>query len=432
MSFSILHVVLLGLLIPWVSAEPSRIQKRSFRVDRVKNTHFKGHNGPRSLLKAYRKYQMPVSDELLEAVANQEEPLNRRWFFKTTKPLSSNSNHKNKIANYGLVTATPQVGDIEFISPISIGGQTINVDFDSGSADLWVFSTQLPPTSTKGHQLYDHTKSKTFKLLPNETFTINYGDGSAASGNVGTDTVHVGGVTVTGQAIEMATKVSSAFIDDVPNNGLLGLASSKLSQVKPTKQKTFFENLMPSLAEPLWTADLRRNKVGAYEFGRIDGGKFKQDLAWVSANTTEGFWQFSTSGYAVGRRGNDSTSSEDLTRVETANIIADTGTTLMLVAKEVSEAYYKQVPGAKNTPHLGGMTFPCHVELPDLWLDVGGVYKARIRGEDINFTKLRKDLCYGGIQPTTSKQQIWGDVFFRSQFVVFHGGNSSLGLAPHA
>ncbi|KAK3986179.1 penicillopepsin [Cladorrhinum sp. PSN332] len=425
MPFSLLDVVLLGLLIPWASAAPGQIQKRSFRIDRVKNTHFRGHNGPRSLLKTYRKYQMPVPDELLDAVA---APLSRRWFSKSTKP-SSDSETAN---HYGLVTATPQLGEIEFLSPITIGGQTINVDFDSGSADLWVFSTQLPSAATKGHQLYDHAKSKTFQMLPNQTFNIKYGDGSAAAGNVGTDTVAVGGITVTSQAVEMATTVSSAFIDDVPNNGLLGLASSKLNQVKPTKQKTFFENLMPFLAEPVWTADLRKNKVGAYEFGRIDRDKFGQDLTWVEANTTEGFWQFSTSGYAVG---NNETAGLNLNKLsETATTIADTGTTLMLVAREVSEAYYKQVPGAKNTPHLGGVTFPCGVELPDLFLDVGGAgkYVARIRGEDINFTKLKGNLCYGGIQPTTSKQQIWGDVFFRSQFVVFHGGNNSLGMAPHA
>lgn len=34
------------------------------------------------------------------------------------------------------VAATSQEGDSEFLSPINIGGQTMNMDFDTGSSDL--------------------------------------------------------------------------------------------------------------------------------------------------------------------------------------------------------------------------------------------------------------------------------------------------------
>jgi len=39
--------------------------------------------------------------------------------------------------------------------------------------------------------------------------------------------------------------------------------------------------------------------------------------------------------------------------------------------------------------------------------------------------------CFGGVQPTTSDLQIWGDIFFKSQFVAFNGGNNTLGMAEH-
>jgi aspergillopepsin I len=36
----------------------------------------------------------------------------------------------------GSVTATPEQYDSEYLCPVTIGGQTLNLDFDTGSADL--------------------------------------------------------------------------------------------------------------------------------------------------------------------------------------------------------------------------------------------------------------------------------------------------------
>ena len=39
-------------------------------------------------------------------------------------------------SNDGTVTATPEQYDSEYLSPVNIGGQVLNLDFDTGSADL--------------------------------------------------------------------------------------------------------------------------------------------------------------------------------------------------------------------------------------------------------------------------------------------------------
>jgi hypothetical protein len=65
------------------------------------------------------------------------------------------------------------------------------------SPHRWVFNTQLPSSSQSGHTIYDPTKSTTATALTGSTFNISYGDGSFALGSVVTDTVDIGGATVT-------------------------------------------------------------------------------------------------------------------------------------------------------------------------------------------------------------------------------------------
>lgn len=395
MSLILSQLLLFSLWVPHMLAAPFPLQSRSFKVDRVRNPYFKRHDGPRELLKTYQKYRMPIPQELLYSLIDQENGVVAETVGKGTAKNSKlthvDATSQGASAAAGLVSATPANDGIEYISPIKIGGQVINVALDSGSADLWVFSTQLPAQARVGHQAYNPLLSPTFRRMPGANFSIMYGDGTSASGNVGTDTVDVGGATVAGQAVQMATSVSPAFVQDTHLSGLLGLAFSQLNTVKPVKQKTFFENVMPSLAQPLFTVDLRKDTAGAYEFGRIDATKFLGQLTWIRASTAKGFWQVSTRGFTVGN---------SHTKLPPAQAIVDTGTTLMLVSKELSDGYYSQVPGAQRTPAAGGMTFPCNTTLPDLLLDVGGAYTARLRGSDINFGVLRDNGRPVSICPT--------------------------------
>ena len=93
----------------------------------------------------------------------------------------------------------------------------------------WVFSSELPRAQQSGHSIYDPSKSDTAEELQGATWNITYGDGSGASGNVYTDTVDVGGTTVTGQAVELASQISDQFQQDENNDGLLGLAFSSIN-----------------------------------------------------------------------------------------------------------------------------------------------------------------------------------------------------------
>ena len=50
---------------------------------------------------------------------------------------------------------------------------------------------------------------------------------------MGIDTVSVGGATVPSQAIELATKVSDSFVEDVSSDGIMGLGFMTSNKVRP-------------------------------------------------------------------------------------------------------------------------------------------------------------------------------------------------------
>lgn len=160
----------------------------------------------------------------------------------------------------GSVVTTPiNAQDEAYDAPVSIGtpAQQLNLDFDTGSSDLWCFSSLTPANERNGQSIYTATKSTTAKKLSGSSWKISYGDGSSSSGLVYSDTVTIGGLTATGQAVEAASKVSASFTSETATDGLVGLAFSAINQVSPKKQTTFFDTVKPALAAPVFTADLK-------------------------------------------------------------------------------------------------------------------------------------------------------------------------------
>lgn len=95
--------------------------------------------------------------------------------------------------------------------------------------------------------------------------------------------------------------------------------------------------------------------------------------------------------------------------------------------------YYGQVSGAKYDANNGGYTLPCTGTVPDFLFGVGdnGV-KVRVPGRYVQYAPLTDNsaTCYGGIQTNTGiGLTIFGDVALKSAFVVFNGGNQTLGWA---
>lgn len=286
-----------------------------------------------------------------------------------------------------------------------------------------MFSSELPTAQQTNHDIYNPDSSTTAKELNGETWSISYGDGSSASGNVYSDVVDVGGTSVTGQAVELAQKISSEFAQDL-SDGLLGLAFSAINTVKPDQQKTFFDNATPQLSAPLFTANLKKGQPGSYNFGYIDDSQHTGEITYTAVDNSQGFWGFTATGYTVG---SGAASDEDI------SAIADTGTSLLLLPETVVTAYYEQVSSAKNDQQQGGYTFDCDAALPNISFTIEG-YEAVVPGSFINYAPLSEgsSTCFGGLQSSAGVGvNIFGDVFLKAQFVVFEneGNGPRLGFA---
>lgn len=249
---------------------------------------------------------------------------------------------------------------------------------------------------------------------------------SGASGRVYIDKVTIGDLSVERQAVEAATTVSRGFTRDNMNDGLLGLAMSKLNTIKPQGQLTWYDNIRPQLNQPVFTATLKRRAVGTYDFGYIDKSKYKGDLIWAPIVGAKGFWDFDTTGFSIG---------DGPMKPATINAIADTGTSLWYMPKAVTDNYWESVSGAVYNNLQGGWVFPCSSNLPDIgiWL---GDKKVVVPGINMNYQQISITTCFGGLQRNDRMPfSIFGDTFMKGLFVAFEApenGPMRIGFAPQS
>ncbi|KAK4226156.1 aspartic peptidase domain-containing protein [Podospora fimiseda] len=431
------------------AAAPStspRIQGRSFRLAQVPNVHFRQRGkGHRALAHAYEKYGIKIPNNLRTVLRSIVTDLDTASAPKTVDYDSNGASNNRKGTTFYEnrtsqsqgnveVPAHPTGEDIEYLAPVDIGTppQTLMLNFDTGSSDLWVFSSETPAEQVSGQKLYNINASSTARKLENHTWDIGYGDGSHAGGNVYLDKVTIGGITVRQQVVESARRVANTFTRDTASSGLVGLGFDSINTVQPNKQKTFISNAFQSLAAPLFTVNLKKAQAGNYNFGFIDDTEFIGSPTYIDVDPTNGYWQFQVNGFYTDANGNISFPH---------SAIADTGTTLMLLPASIARTYWSQVSGAYNTAASGNAwVYPCDAFLPDIILYMGA-YTAVMPGDLLRFAPAdiadpsEGEMCFGGLQPFDAgggPDAIYGDVFFKAHWTMFHVGEKKLGFAPRS
>lgn len=144
---------------------------------------------------------------------------------------------------YGDVALTRLAGSV-FTGEVGIGtpAQTFGVVFDTGSADVWVHSSDTD-NKVAWCRYYQRNASSSFdKEARSQPFYIQYGMGYA-SGTTVVDTVNCGGFQAIGYKFAEANGVSANFVrQSQPIDGVLGLGFSENSVLGKSLLDFLFEH----------------------------------------------------------------------------------------------------------------------------------------------------------------------------------------------
>jgi hypothetical protein len=85
-----------------------------------------------AMRKVFRKYNLKPRAEFAspEGLIDQKKQGSKNGSGSAAPAAAADKNQS------GTVMATPEQNAALFLSPVEIGGQTLNLDFDSGSSDL--------------------------------------------------------------------------------------------------------------------------------------------------------------------------------------------------------------------------------------------------------------------------------------------------------
>ncbi|EJD40428.1 acid protease [Auricularia subglabra TFB-10046 SS5] len=328
------------------------------------------------------------------------------------------ANISDDLSSFGMQHAQPLTnfgGDSFYYGPVAIGtpGQVLNVDVDTGSADLWVQSGCPDCTSAQ----FQTKRSKTYKSA-NKRFSIQYGSGSA-TGSLAVDTVSIAGVTVKEQYFGVVNRPSNDF-KGTPSSGLIGMA---FSSIATSGKPTFFENAIAGGLSPFFSVHLTRGAVRGSEvcLGCYDGSKTSSPVSWMPV-TSKTYWATAMNGFVINR--------QPVTLNAAIYAAIDTGTTLVYVPASLAQQIYQRIPGAVLTPD-GYYTVSC-ADVPTMRVALvlnGLPYAIDMRDFNLGRVSHGSPRCVAGVLGLAdgfpNNLAIVGDEFLKSWYSTYDYSNGA-------
>jgi cathepsin D len=322
--------------------------------------------------------------------------------------------------------------DAQYYGQITLGtpGQSFEVVFDTGSANLWVPGKSCRSPACLAHKKFQCAQSSTCKET-GEKFAIVYGSG-AVNGTVAYDKLCFGSdgsLCVDNQGFAETTQEPGGAFVLGKFDGILGMAYDSISVDNLT---TPFTNLINSgkCNEKVFAFWLSRDPESGAKGGELtlcgtDPSHYEGDLFYVPV-TRQKYWQVAVDQVAVG----------DKVIASKFEAVADTGTSLMVGPKKDVDQLQKAI-GAHKIPIVGEYLVSCAKisSLPTVTFKINGKDFALTPEEYV--LKMQNQgvtMCISGfmgmdIPPPAGPIWILGDVFIGPYYTVFDKGNNRVGFA---
>uniref|UniRef100_A0A1B6FU01 Peptidase A1 domain-containing protein n=1 Tax=Cuerna arida TaxID=1464854 RepID=A0A1B6FU01_9HEMI len=319
--------------------------------------------------------------------------------------------------------ALQDIQDIYYYGAMSFGTpkQLVNVMFSTGSADLWIVSSDycaINDVYCSTHTTYSHNVSTTY--MKNGTrFHSQYGMGSG-SGYISIDDIAVGELQVTDQYFGEATSIDNSTAS-TKFDGIFGLAYPSISAIgtAPPFVNMIKQNVVNESVFAFYLNRVDEKTEGELILGGIDANHYTGNITYTPV-VKQTYWLINIDGMYIN------------SQIVSPNYpaIPDSGTSLLYGPTKYMDQVNKVIGGQK----MGNLYLvDCSTidSLPNVSFVISNTsFVLEPKDYILKASYGSGVVCVSGFVGSDSPDfYILGDVFMRKYYTVFDMGNNRVGFA---
>ncbi|RIB27009.1 aspartic peptidase domain-containing protein [Gigaspora rosea] len=317
----------------------------------------------------------------------------------------------------GSMPVNEEQPDVAYYGQITFGTgtpQNFDVQFDTGSGDLFVFGKNCDSPACNDKPKYDSGVDQSFSPIDGKNFSVEYADGTKIKGDSGKTTIVIAGISVEAQEFGLADEVSDDFKHSY--EGIMGMGFSELSD---NEQTTPITNLINNnqLDNPQFSFLLGREadqSPSELTIGGSNPDRYHTDTLTFThlVDDNVGAWEIPIDKCVV--------EGEELNHEGRTGII-DTGSTRIILPPDDADEFYN-----------GSYALPCEDDYEVSLVFSGKTWNINPRDFKV---EIDEDDCIGAvIYADTGSDTEWhiGSAFLRNAYTVFDQGNRQVGFAQLA